>query len=246
MHVSIIIPALNESATIAVAVDRAWDTGPAEVIVVDGGSNDTTREVAGNHGARVLQSPRGRARQQNVGARSATGDVLLFLHADNWLEPHGLEQIQRATQDNGTVVGAFRQKIDASGWIYRTIERGNALRARRFGLPYGDQGIFVHRATFEQFGGFPDVGLMEDLLLMRKLRRIARPALLDGPLHVNARRWQKNGPIRQTLRNWSLLLGERLGISPDWLSRYYPPHDNGSHTAADQLTKKVTCSQSDG
>jgi len=225
--ISIIIPTLDESTAIASAVERAWATQPLEVLVVDGGSRDATCDIARQRGAQVIESTCGRARQQNVGAQQAQGDVLLFLHADNWLADDGLRQIAEALSDPSILSGAFRQRIDASGWIYRAIERGNAYRAGRYGLPYGDQGIFVRRHAFEAVDRFPEVRLMEDLLLTRRLRRLAKPVLLPGPLWVSARRWQKNGVVRQTLRNWSLLLAERLGAKPDTLARYYPSHSGG-------------------
>lgn len=221
LRVSIIIPALNEEPLIGTAVEKARATRPHEIIVVDGGSRDATAEVAAELGALVVASPRGRGRQQNVGARLATGDVLLFIHADNWLDQRGLDQIQTSLADPKILGGAFRQQIEAAGRLYRWLEQGNAWRARRRGLPYGDQGIFLRRETFLQLGGFPDVELMEDLLLMRRFREIARPILLPGPLHVSPRRWQQHGIIRQTLRNWSLQMAQRLGVSPERLARFY-------------------------
>ncbi|GMQ80221.1 MAG: TIGR04283 family arsenosugar biosynthesis glycosyltransferase [Planctomycetia bacterium] len=222
--VSIIIPALNEEATIAAAVAHARATEPCEVIVADGGSRDRTVQWAKEQGARVVVSRRGRARQQNTGVQEATGDVFLFLHADNWLHASGVRQITAALADREVLGGAFCQRIESSGLAYRLLERGNALRATWCRAPYGDQGIFVRRTLFQQLGGFPDVQLMEDLLLMRRFRRFARPVLLPGPLYVSPRRWQRNGVVRQTLRNWALVLAERLGAEPDRLARYYPPH----------------------
>jgi len=156
--------------------------------------------------------------------------VLLFLHADNWLERNAIAQIRSALRDPSVLGGAFRQHIDAPGHCYRLLEWGNAARVRWRGLPYGDQGIFLRRTVFEQLGGFPQIELMEDLYLMRRLRRLARPVLLPGPLHVSARRWRRHGLIRQTLRNWALLTAERCGVSPDQLARYYPPHTSLQET----------------
>jgi rSAM/selenodomain-associated transferase 2 len=225
MTVSIIIPALHEAANIAAAVERAWATGPLEVLVVDGGSHDRTAALACEAGAAVIESPPGRARQQNAGARQAAGDVLLFLHADTWLAPAGLAQIAGALADPQVVCGAFRQRIEAEGRLFRWLERGNAWRARRRGLLYGDQGIFVRRLVFEELGGFPEVRLMEDVMLMQRLRRRTRPVLLPGPLHVSARRWRRHGVLRQTIRNWLLLSAARLGVHPDKLAEFYAPHD---------------------
>ncbi len=225
MKVSTIIPTLNESPHIAQAIERAWEAGADEVIVVDGGSRDGTAEIARDLHCQFVKSQAGRAVQQNLGAASTQGEVLLFLHADTWLPPGGIDQIRRALGDGDVAGGAFHQKIEAQGRVYRWLEHGNAWRARRRGLPYGDQGIFMRRRVFDRLGGFPKVRLMEDLLLMKKFRRLAWPVLLPGPLHVSARRWQKYGPLRQTARNWLLLSAAWVGVSPDRLATYYAPHE---------------------
>ena len=112
--------------------------------------------------------------------------------------------------------------IDAAGWKYRWLERGNAARVRWLGWAYGDQGIFVRRSVFESLGGFPDWKLMEDLYFIKRLRRAGRFVPLDAPILVSARRWQKAGLVRQTLRNWILLTLAHLGVPPDRLARFYP------------------------
>jgi rSAM/selenodomain-associated transferase 2 len=167
----------------------------------------------------------GRALQQNLGAQQAAGEVLLFLHADTWLDPAGIDQLEQALLDPRLVGGAFQQHIEAAGGAYRLLEWGNALRVRRWGMAYGDQGIFVRRDSFERLGGFPNVKLMEDWLFLRKLRRTGRIVLLPGPLHISPRRWQKHGIVRQTLRNWCLVTAARLGVSPNRLARFYRRHD---------------------
>jgi hypothetical protein len=162
--------------------------------------------------------------QQNAGAAAATGDVLLFLHADNHLAAGSVEQIVAAV-NAGHSCGAFRQQIQASGFFYRWLEWGNARRVEWWGLAYGDQAMFLTREFFLELGRFPEVKLMEDLLLMRKARRESRPVLLPGPLSVSSRRWQRHGPLRQTMRNWCLLLAWRCGVSTDRLAAYYRRHD---------------------
>jgi rSAM/selenodomain-associated transferase 2 len=224
LRISVIIPALNEALNIGRAVERATALNPHEIIAADGGSDDGTADLARAAGATVIDAPRGRARQQNAAAAIATGDVLLFLHADCWLAPDSLDQIAAVFRDERILGGAFRHRIEARGVLFRLIERGDSLRVRMFKLPYGDQGIFLRRETFEQLGGFPEVRLMEDVLLMRKLRRVSRIPLLPGPLYTDARRWQRHGVIRQTLRNWSILTAERLGVAPDRLANLYAPH----------------------
>ncbi|MEX2139873.1 MAG: TIGR04283 family arsenosugar biosynthesis glycosyltransferase [Pirellulales bacterium] len=222
--VSIIIPVLNEAAVVAQAIQRAWATEPLEVIVVDGGSDDATYDIAESERCHLLRSPQGRGVQQNMGARQAQGSVLLFLHADTWLAPDGIRQMQHACTNPSVRVGCFRQRIEADGVAYRLLERGNAWRASRLGMPYGDQGLFFRRSFLDELGGFPDTPFMEDWLLMRRARRRARPRLLPGPLHVSPRRWQRNGILRQTLRNWLLITATTLGASPDRLARFYRHH----------------------
>ena len=173
----------------------------------------------------MVASPRGRAAQQNAGAGVATGDVLLFLHADNWLGPGATAQVRAAVgQKKDTCCGGFQQKIDSSRFIYRLLERGNAERVRWLGLTYGDQAIFVTRDLFEQVGGFPDEPFLEDILLMQHLRRLSWPLLLPGPVHVSHRRWEQRGVLQQTLRNWSILTEFSLGASPRRLAGRYSRH----------------------
>ena len=222
MRLSIVIPTLNEAAGIQQNIQRDWELRPHEVIVADGHSDDGTADLARSSGATVVTSERGRGRQLNAGARAATGDVLLFLHADCWLEPSSSEQIEAALKNDAVIGGAFRQRIDHDRKIFRWLEWGNAFRVRWRHLPFGDQGIFVRRSAFESAGGFAEVRLMEDVLLMREFRRRRwRMELLPGPIHVDPRRWLKHGVVRQTLRNWTLLTGLRLGISPDRLAEFY-------------------------
>ncbi len=222
LGVSVVIPALNEAGLIRECIESARQAGASEVIVCDGGSTDGTAAIAERSGAVVLHSAAGRALQQNAGAAAAVGEALLFLHADNRLSPGCLSQVADAMRDPRVVYGGFRQEIAAEGLAYRAIERGNAARLWLAGLAYGDQGIFVRREVFQEVGGFPEVPLMEDVRLMRLLARHGSPVLLDGPIHVNARRWVRHGVVRQTLRNWAMLGAHRLGVRPEVLVRYYP------------------------
>jgi rSAM/selenodomain-associated transferase 2 len=229
MRISVIIPTLNEELSIAEAILRAKALAPYEIIVADGGSRDGTEEIALRVGVEVTRATGGRGPQLNAGAAIASGEVLLFLHADTWLSPMAVGQLTAAMDDQRVLAGAFRQKIDAAGWQFRWLEWGNALRAGWWGLPYGDQGIFVRRDAFDELGGFPHVPIMEDLIFVRRLRRRVRPVLLDGPIYVSARRWHQRGVVRQTFRNWSLLVAERLGVSPHRLATWYRPHASGEH-----------------
>jgi len=225
MRISVVIPAVNEALWIERAVNCARKAEFDEIIVADGGSADETVAIARRCGARVVQGARGRAVQQNLGAQNATGEVLLFLHADNCLDLASGQQVRDCLSDPKLLGGAFEQHIEAPGLLYRLLERGNAARVRWSGLAYGDQAIFMRRKTFEQLGRFPEVGLMEDLRLMRAFRKLGKPVLLPGPLHVHPRRWQRRGVLFQTLCNWTLLCGEALGVAPDRLAKFYPSHD---------------------
>ncbi len=221
MLISIIIPTLNEAANIAGLIEQTRGIGDCEIIVVDGGSTDDTCQRA-IHADRVLNSPPGRARQQNLGAEQCRGDVLLFLHADCRLPSTALDSIRMALADERVVGGCFEQRLDSRGVRYRLIEWGNAWRVRLFKLAYGDQAIFVRRAVFESLGRFPELQLMEDVFLMKRLRRAGRFVLSPDRLTVSTRRWQRHGVIRQTLRNWTLLTLALCGVSPDRLARFYP------------------------
>lgn len=220
---SVVIPTLNEAAVIGHCLESARALSPQEIIVADGGSDDGTAPMAEKLGATVVTGAQGRAAQQNLGARQARGDVLLFLHADTWLPAEAAEQISTALADPQVVCGAFQQRIEAEGVGYRVIEFGNALRAGWLRMPYGDQAIFVRRADFVACGGFPAVRILEELHLMRALRRRGRLALLPGPVRVSARRWQRRGIVRQTLRNWLILLLAAVRAPERWLVRLYPP-----------------------
>lgn len=239
MNVSVIIPTLNEAAEVAACVASAKRAGAMEIIVVDGGSDDDTWNLAAQNADSVLQSPPSRAVQQNRGAEAATGEYLLFLHADTRLANDCIKQIKALVnaQPERPILGGFQQHITADAWQYRWLERGNAARIRWLGTAYGDQGIFVSRDWFRAIGGFPEWPIMEDVELMRRLardrqanRKSSRPVLLPGPIKVSPRRWQKKGLIRQTARNWLMLTAWYCGASPDLLARFYPPCPTEDHT----------------
>lgn len=217
--VSVVIPAINEECTVAGAIASALQAGAGEVIVADGGSNDRTREIASQSGAsKIVRSLPGRGIQLNSGSLLADREILLFLHADNRLGVDCLEQICHSTD---VTWGAFRQRIDASETIFRLIESGNAMRVAYLKKPFGDQAMFVRRDLFKQQGGFAEIPLMEDVELSIRLRAIAKPRLLDGPVSISARRWQQKGPVGQTLLNWSIQFAYWLGVPAEKLKQRY-------------------------
>jgi rSAM/selenodomain-associated transferase 2 len=221
MPVSVIIPTLNESAVIADALRALLAEKPYEVLVVDGGSEDDTWRQAAE-ADRLLHSLRGRALQMNCGAAAARGDGLLFLHADCILEAGALRVAEETLSRRGVVAGCFRMTVAAPGPLYRLIGVCATARVRLTGIVYGDQGLFVRRDAFERAGGFPELRLMEDVFLSRALRRLGRVEVAPRRIFVSPRRWQRQGLIRQTLRNWTLTALAAGGVHPDRLAGFYP------------------------
>ena len=232
MNVSIVIPAINEADAIARSIELAWKAGADEVIVVDGGSSDATVEICEQSNCRLVHSLVGRGVQLNAGAANATGDVLLFLHADNWLVENAVQQIKSLQENKDLLFGGFHQRIEHAGKTFRWIEWGNAWRVRWRGLVYGDQAMFVSKSLFESAGGFRPIALMEDLAFSQEIKsqylektKRTQPHLLTGPTHVDARRWQESGPVRQTFKNWFLSTAYLLGADPKRLAKRYRRHD---------------------
>jgi len=225
--ITVVIPAINEQDNIEGAIASALGAGAVEVWVADGGSTDSTIEYASQAGALVCCGDAGRASQQNNGAKHATKMILCFLHADNRLDSAALEEAAIYFSEDATNSwSCFYQKIEATGIGYSLLQWGNAWRARWLGRVYGDQTIMITRELFELIGGFPEVDLMEDVLLSKNLRRQGvRPCVLAGPVKISARRWKKKGILRQTLSNWWLLLRLRLGTNPNRLAKHYRRHD---------------------
>ncbi len=221
MNVSVVIPALNEEGCIAETVRALRRVRPHEILVVDGGSTDATVERAGEADA-VLTGPRGRAAQMNHGAARASGEALLFLHADCTLEEGALAWVPRALRRPGVAAGCFRMRVQAPGWLYRAIDFGATARVWLAGVAYGDQGLFLRRDTFERAGGFPALRLMEDVFLSLALRRRGRLVVVPSEVFVSPRRWRQQGLVRQTLRNWVLTALAAAGAHPDRLADHYP------------------------
>lgn len=230
-RVSVVMPVLDEARRLGAALDHLLELpGVAELIVVDGGSQDASVAIATRPGVTVRAAPRGRASQQNAGAAGATGDVLLFVHADTTLPRDAIAHVRRTLADPAVCAGAFwtRHVVDADAaggaraappW-YAPAMRLADLRSRYTGLPYGDQAIFVRTSAFQAVGGFPAQALMEDLELSRRLRRHGRIATVHANVDVSARRFVAS-PVRMTLAVNVMPLLYRLGVSPETLASYY-------------------------
>lgn len=223
LRLSIIVPTLNEADNIAGLLD---DLAPLraqghEIILVDGGSEDRTLEIAGPGVDRVLVSERGRAAQMNTGAQYATGDILWFLHADTRVPEGATGRLIQASSE-GSPWGRFDVCLSGSHWMLRIVEQMINLRSGITGVASGDQGIFVQRKVFEAVSGFPQIPLMEDIALSKALRRSASPACIRRPrLQTSSRRWEQRGIIRTIVLMWRLRLAYALGAAPQDLAKRY-------------------------
>lgn len=218
MSATVVIPSLNEEASIGAAVESVVEDA-REVIVVDGGSTDATVSVAKSAGARVAFAEPGRASQMDAGARQARGEWIVFLHADTRLEAGWATAMARLPA--GIVGGAFRFCLDSPRLRYRAVELGVDLRCALLRLPYGDQALFARRAAYRTAGGFGGVPILEDVDLVRRLRRRGRLAFLRVGAVTSPRRWEERGFLPTLLRNWSILALDAAGWPRERLARFY-------------------------
>jgi rSAM/selenodomain-associated transferase 2 len=221
MRISVIVPVLNEQKSIATTLAELQRLKPDEMILVDGGSSDGTREVCQRFGVAFYPSRPGRAAQMNFGAQQATGDVLLFLHADTRLPPSAFDDIRAALQDRKVLGGRFDLQLDDARPMLKLIGFMISLRSRLSKVATGDQAIFVRREIFAELGGYPDIPLMEDVAFSRALKRRGAVACLRSRVVTSARRWEADGIWRTILKMWTLKSLYLLGISPGRLKRYY-------------------------
>ncbi len=223
-RLSVVIPTWNEAEHLPelLASLRSDPDAPEEIVVVDGGSSDSTREIAARSGARVLESLRGRGSQLARGAEAALGELLFFLHADARISPRALGALRASFRDPRLLAAGLHQRIDKAGLAYRVIERAADQRVR-CGWVYGDSGLAVRRSAYEEVGGFRSLPLFEDLDLSRRLRRKGAVRIVPGAwLTISARRWEREGVLARTMKNWALTLAWLAGVDPVHLARYYP------------------------
>lgn len=222
MKVSIIIPVLNEAEHIADTLEPLdpYRRQGHEVIVIDGGSNDDTVPIAEQFADRVLRSDAGRAIQMNSGIDAASGDALLFLHADTRLPADAVSKVINAVED-GYFWGRFNVRLSGKHFMFRIIERMMNMRSCITGVATGDQAIFVSLESIEIVGAYPQLPLMEDVVLSKRLRNLGWPACIRQRVITSSRRWEDEGILRTMLLMWRLRLLFFLGVSADRLSRQY-------------------------
>jgi rSAM/selenodomain-associated transferase 2 len=223
LRLSVIVPVFDEVATIVETLTRLAPLRArgAEVIVVDGGSLDGTVERARPLADHVIAAPRGRGAQMNAGAAIARGEVLMFLHADTRLPPDADRLIGDALARSGRAWGRFDVAIAGRSPLLPLVARAMNLRSRLSGIATGDQAMFATRAAFDRVNGFPDIALMEDIVLSRRLKRISPPVCLVPPVVTSGRRWDERGALRTIWLMWRLRLAFFFGAAPDALARQY-------------------------
>ena len=217
---SVIIPTLNAADVLPACL--AAQTDIREVLIVDGGSNDATANIAGKFGARMIRASAGRGIQLDAAARTVPGKWLLFLHADTVLESGWRQEVERFISEPTNVqkVAVFRFSLDDASRAARRLEAVVGWRSRVLGLPYGDQGLLIHRDFYQALGGFPPWPLMEDVDLIRRIGR-RRIVMLQSAARTSAAKWRRDGWIVRSLRNLGCLALYYLGLSPRLIQRLY-------------------------
>lgn len=220
---SVVIPTLNEAAHLERLLPALLEVTPElDIVVADGGSGDATVEVVRRFPrVKLVTAPRGRARQMNEGARLASGDVLLFLHADTTLPPGAQHAVASALRRPDVGGGRFDVRFDSPRPMFRVIATMMNWRSRASGIATGDQAIFVRRDVFDALGGYPDIPIMEDVEFSRRLKRSGRVTRLALRVTTSARKWQREGVSRTILLMWTLRFLYFAGVRPARLHRWY-------------------------
>ena len=221
MKVSVVIPTLNEALILEDSLRAISELNPHEIIVTDGGSTDATVQIAQNEATLVITSKSGRAQQMNAGAKKATGNILLFMHADSKLTWESFRRMKKVMIPAETAGGAFSLQIESEKTSLKVISLMATWRAKYLNLVYGDQAIFVRTDIFQKMGGFSPLPICEDLDFFCRLRKEGRVVLLEEKTHTSARRWRAEGILYTTLRNITIGSLFLLGCSPQILSKWY-------------------------
>lgn len=223
MKVSVIIPVFNEVLAIHEALaELQWlNEAGHEVIMVDGGSTDESVALAQQGAARIIRTVKGRARQMNVGARQSSGDLLLFLHVDTLLPRRGFDRLLECIKEGEDVWGRFDVRLSGERKIFRVVEAMMNWRSRITGIATGDQAIFISRNLFDRVGGFPDIPLMEDVEISRRLKKVRRPICMKDAVTTSSRRWEAEGVYRTIWLMWRLRFAYWLGGDPASLVKKY-------------------------
>lgn len=218
--VSYIIPTLNEANKLSATLSRVdGQSGNKEIIVVDGGSADDTVEIARQYDCSVLKSPTGRGIQMNCGANAATGNILFFLHSDTLLPKYASEEVESILENPQTTAGSFQLSFDNPSRLLRLYSKCSSINNAYF--TYGDQGLFLRRKTFEALGGFQPYPFLEDIEFQLRLRRLGGFHKSKQSVKTSARRFERNGIVKQQLLNLAIIAAYRIGFSPHQLKRFY-------------------------
>jgi rSAM/selenodomain-associated transferase 2 len=222
---SLIMPVLNEAESINSTIRHIRELdgdGTVEIILVDGDPEGSTIGAIKDDGVRTAVAEKGRGRQMNRGAALATGDVLLFLHADTLLPSNAFSLIRSTLHDKRCVGGAFDLGFNTKRRIFKITESYVFLRTRLTKIPFGDQAIFIRRTYFETIGGYRDIPIMEDVELMRRIRKRADAiCIIPEKVRTSVRRYEQDGILYCTLRNWLLQISYALGVLPERLVKWY-------------------------
>lgn len=219
-RVSIIIPTLREGDNPA-RLARIFGGADGVELVFALAEGDCDTRIPDVSYIKTVTTSKGRARQMNAGARSSSGDILLFLHADTLITPESLDNVRKALSRSGVTGGAYRLKIASPKLSFKIISAGANLRSRFLGMPYGDQAIFVKREVFESVGGYEDIPIMEDVRFVETLKKRGKVVLIKDYAETSPRRWKKEGGVRATARNITLISLYKLGVNPKRLAGWY-------------------------